>query len=46
MTILETSALWNDYEASRGQQVELLHPEWRILLDAEVDFSSLLLLAD
>ena len=28
MIILETSALWNDYEASRRQQVEWLHPEW------------------
>ena len=36
ITILETSALWNDYEASRRQQVEWLHPEWRFLLNAEV----------
>ena len=43
MTILETSALWNDYEASRRQQVDWLHLEWRFLLNAEFDCGSLLI---
>ena len=43
LTILETAALWNDYKASRRQQVEWLHPEWRFLLNAEFDCGSLLI---
>ena len=38
MTILETAALWNDYKASRRQQVEWLHPEGRFLLNAALDW--------
>ena len=38
LTILETAALWNDYKASRRQQVEWLHPEWRFLLNAALDW--------